>query len=245
MPEHELWVTKLFNDHLAGLGNSILNLFGLHAEDAARPWANYVTMEILVVLILAAAAAVLRPRLSVDRPGKAQQILEMVYGFLRGQSEETVGHDGPKYLHYFATIFLFILTANLIGLIPGFESPTMFPYVTVGCALVTFFYYNYVGARAQGAGKYAAHFAGPMPVLAPLMLPIELISHMARPLSLSVRLFANMYAGEQVTLVFLSLTYLVVPVAFMGLHIFVAFLQAYVFVLLTMTYVGGAVAHEH
>jgi F-type H+-transporting ATPase subunit a len=121
----------------------------------------------------------------------------------------------------------------------------MFPYVTVGCALVTFAYYNYVGARAHGGGKYMAHFAGPMPILAPLMLPIELISHLARPLSLSVRLFANMYAGEQVTLVFLSLTYLVVPVAFMGLHIFVAFLQAYVFVLLTMTYVGGAVATEH
>jgi F-type H+-transporting ATPase subunit a len=245
MPEHELWVTKLFNQHLAGFGNAILNFAGVHVEDPAHPWANYVTMEILVVLILAVLAAVLRPRLSMDRPGKVQQILELIYGFLRGQSEETVGHDGPKYLHYFATIFLFILAANLIGLIPGFESPTMFPYVTVGCALVTFAYYNYVGARAHGGGKYLAHFAGPMPILAPLMLPIELISHLARPLSLSVRLFANMYAGEQVTLVFLSLTYLVVPVAFMGLHIFVAFLQAYVFVLLTMTYVGGAVATEH
>jgi F-type H+-transporting ATPase subunit a len=84
-----------------------------------------------------------------------------------------------------------------------------------------------------------------MPWLAPLMVPIELISHMARPLSLTIRLYANMFAGEQVTLVFLGLTYFAIPVLFMGLHIFVSVLQAYIFMLLAMMYVGGAVAHEH
>jgi F-type H+-transporting ATPase subunit a len=94
-------------------------------------------------------------------------------------------------------------------------------------------------------GPYLAHFAGPMPLLAPIMIPIEIISHLARPLSLTIRLYANMFAGEMVTLTFLSLTYLVIPAVFMGLHVFVALLQAYIFMLLTMIYVGGAVAHEH
>jgi F-type H+-transporting ATPase subunit a len=148
-------------------------------------------------------------------------------------------------LALFGTLFVFILFSNLLGVIPGLESPTMFPQVPLGCALVTFAYYNWMGIRANGIGRYLAHFAGPIPAMAPLMAPIELISHMARPLSLTVRLFANMYAGEQVTLVFISLAYLVAPALFMGLHVFVAFLQAYVFTLLTMTYVGQAVAHEH
>jgi F-type H+-transporting ATPase subunit a len=102
-----------------------------------------------------------------------------------------------------------------------------------------------MGVQAHGAGKYLAHFAGPMPVMAPLMVPIEIISHLGRLLSLTVRLYANMFAGEQVTLVFLSLVPLVVPAVFMGLHVFVSFLQAFVFALLTMIYVGSAVEHEH
>lgn len=243
MHETELWVTRLFNDHLAGLGNLALGLFGLHT--APRPWANFVTMQILVAAIIVVLFALLRPRLSMDRPGKLQHTFEVVYQFLRGQSEEQVGHNGPHYIAYFGTIFIFILFANLLGVIPGFESPTMVPSVPLGCAVATFFYYNFVGFRAQGVFKYLAHFAGPMPLLAPLMVPIELISHMARPLSLTIRLFANMYAGEQVTVVFLTLTYFGVPALFMGLHVFVSFLQAYIFVLLTMMYVSGAVAQEH
>ena len=111
--------------------------------------------------------------------------------------------------------------------------------------MVAFLYYNFVGIRKNGPFKYLAHFAGPIWWMAPLMFLIEIISHLARPLSLTIRLFANMYAGEQVTLVFLSLTYFVAPVMFMGLHVFVSLLQAYIFMLLTMMYVGGAVAEEH
>jgi F-type H+-transporting ATPase subunit a len=98
---------------------------------------------------------------------------------------------------------------------------------------------------AIGPWKYAGHFAGPIWWMAPLMIPIEIVSHLARPLSLTIRLFANMYAGEQVTMVFLSLTYFLLPALFMGLHVFVGLLQAYVFMLLTMMYVGGAVSQEH
>jgi F-type H+-transporting ATPase subunit a len=245
MPEHEIWLTRLFNDHLAGLGNTILNTFGVHASHPDRPWVNFITMQLLVAAIIVVLFLVLRTRLSVDKPSHTQQVFEVIYEFLRGESQDQVGHDAHKYMGYFATIFIFILFSNLIGIIPGFESPTMAPSVPAGCALATFVYYNLMGIRANGILQYLKHFAGPMVLLAPLMLPIELISHLARPLSLTIRLFANMFAGEKVTVVFLSLTYLVIPAVFMGLHVFVAILQAYIFVLLTMMYVAGAVAHDH
>lgn len=245
MQEHELWITALFNNYLGGVGNSLLALIGQHAHDPVHPWTNFVTMQILVAIVLIGLIMVLRSSLSVDNPGKLQHIFELIYDFLHNTSEEIVGHNSHKYLSFFVTLFLFILTANLIGLVPGLEAPTMSPAVPLGCALAAFAYYNWQGIKEFGPVKYGAHFAGPLPALAPLMIPIELISHLARPLSLTIRLFANMYAGEQVTLVFLSLTYLFMPAVFMGLHFFVGILQAYVFVLLTMMYVGGAVAHEH
>ncbi len=242
--EHEILITRLFNDHLGGVGKSILDAIGVHAHNADRPWTNWMTMQLLVTVIVMVVFAVLKPKLSMDKPGKLQHIFESLYLFLKGESETNVGHHGHHYLPFFGTVFFFILFANLIGVIPGFESPTMFPYVPCGIAIAAFLYYNIAGIQAQGAGKYLAHFAGPVPAMAPLMFPIEIISNFARPLSLTVRLYANMYAGEQVTLVFLSLTYLVMPAVFMGLHVFVSFLQAYIFALMTMIYVGGATHHE-
>ena len=243
MHETELWITKLFNDYLADLGNALRHVVRIAPDP--RPWADFIAMQLLVVVILMVLFAILKPRLSVDRPGKLQHIFELLYGFLREQADEQVGHDGHLYLPFFGTIFFFILFCNLIGVIPGFESPTMIPSVPAGCAFAAFFYYNIVGIQAIGIWKYLGHFVGPMPALAILMIPIELVSHLARPLSLTIRLFANMYAGEQVTLVFLALTSLVAPAVFMGLHVFVSFLQAYIFALMTMMYVAGAVAHEH
>jgi len=243
MPEHEPWLTALFNDHLAGVANLALSTLGLKTSE--RPWSTSAATEIFVALLIVVLFAFLRSRLSMDRPGKLQHAFEVIYNFLHEQAEDNVGHDGSKYLPLFGTIFIFVLFSNLIGVIPTFESPTMFPEVPAGCALVAFAYYNLMGMREQGVGKYLAHFAGPMPALAILMIPIELVSHMARPLSLTIRLFANMYAGEKVTLVFLSLTYLIAPAIFIGLHVFVSFLQAYIFALMTMMYVAGAVAHEH
>jgi F-type H+-transporting ATPase subunit a len=242
MHESELWLTKLLNDHLANLGNAALGVVGMHAR---RPWANYVVMEILVALIVVVLFAMLRPKLSADNPGKLQHIFELIYNFLHQETEDQVGHHGLHYLGFFGTLFIFILFMNLIGVVPGFESPTMSPAVPLGCAAATFLYYNIMGFRANGVGKYLAHFAGPMPLLAPLMVPIEIISHLARPLSLTIRLYANMYAGEQVTLAFMGLVPLVIPAAFMGLHLFVSLLQAYIFMLMTMMYVAGATAHEH
>lgn len=244
MPENEIWLTRLFNDYLAGLGKWLLSLARVHAEHPSRPWTNFITMQILVAAIIVVLFAVLRPRLSMDRPGKTQHIFEAVYTFLRGEASDSIGHDGPKFLPFLGTLFFFILFSNLIGIIPGFESPTMNPSVPCGCALLVFVYYNFMGFKQQGILGYMAHFAGPIWWLAPLMIPIELVSHLARPLSLTIRLFANMLAGDKVTMAFLGLTYLVVPAVFMGLHVFVSFLQAYIFVLLTMIYLSETVPHE-
>jgi F-type H+-transporting ATPase subunit a len=243
MHETELWITKLFNEQIPGVGNTLIGLAGMPAQ--ARPWANFVTMQLLVAAFIIVLFALLKTRLSSDRPGNLQHTFEMVYDFVREQADEQVGHEGHRYVAYFGTIFIYILFSNLMGVIPGLEAPTMVPSVPAGCAIATFFYYNIVGVQANGIVKYLARFAGPMPLLAPLMIPIELVSHLARPLSLTIRLFANMFAGEQVTLVFLKLTFLFVPALFMGLHVFVSFLQAYIFMLLTMMYVAGAVSHEH
>src|SRR5215831_7338736 len=240
----EIAITRLFNDHLAGLGNALTGLVGLPHAD--RPWANFVTMQLLVAAIIIVLFAILKPRLSMDRPGKLQHTFELAYNFFNEQTEEQVGHHGHTYLAFFGTLFFFILFSNLIGVIPGFEAPTMASAsVPAGLAMAVFLYYNLVGIQANGIGKYLAHFAGPMPLLAPLMIPIELVSHMARPLSLTIRLWANMFAGEQVTGVFLRLTLVLVPAVFMGLHVFVSFLQAYIFMLLSMMYVAGATADEH
>lgn len=245
MPEHELWLTALFNDYLAGVANAILGLFNVHAENSARPWENWIVMELLVVAILMVLAAVVRASLSPDKPGKLQHVFELLYTFLKTQASE-VGVEHPeKYSAFFGTLFVFIAAMNLIGIIPIFESPTMAVFVPAGLAISTWVYYHVMGVRELGPGKYMKHFLGPVIWLAPLMIFIEIIGHFARMLSLTVRLYGNMFAGEQITTVFIGLTYLVVPVIFMGLHVFVAFLQAYVFSLLTMIYVSMATAHEH
>jgi F-type H+-transporting ATPase subunit a len=245
MPEHELWLTALFNDYLAGVGNAILGIFNLHAENPTRPWENWVVMELLVVALLMILAAAIRASLSPDKPGKLQHIFELLYGFLKTQASE-VGIEHPeKYSAFFGTLFVFIAAMNLIGIIPIFESPTMTVFVPAGLAISTWVYYHVMGVRELGPLQYMKHFLGPVIWLAPLMIFIEIIGHVARMLSLTVRLYGNMFAGEQITNVFISLTKLVVPVIFMGLHVFVAFLQAYVFSLLTMIYVSMATSHEH
>ncbi len=245
MPEHELAITAIFNDNLAGIANAFLTAVGRHGGD--RPWSNWMVMQLLVIGLLMLLFGILRSRISMDKPGGLQHLVEVVYEFLGQQAHEIIGHDYKRYLPIVVTIFFFVLIANLIGLIPAFESPTMFPPVTLGLALLSFLFYNIQGMRAQGVGKYIAHFAGPIWWMAPLMFVIEIVSHLARPMSLTVRLYANMFAGEQVTMVFIGLTKIVFPVIFFGLHLFVSFLQAYIFALMTLVYVGGAVEHadEH
>jgi len=247
MQEHEveLWTTKLFNRYLASPLDSLLAKIGQPAPDPAHPWQNWITMEILVVLIIMVLFAILRSRLSYDKPGKLQITFEAIYDFVNGQASEGIGHGSSKFVPFLGTLFIFILFMNLIGVIPGFESPTMTTAVPAGLAISVFLYYNVMGFRSHGVGRYLLHFAGPVWWMAPIMIPIELISHMARPLSLTIRLFSNMFAGEKVFMTFLALTYIAAPAIFMGLHVFVSFLQAFIFMLITLIYVGSAVAHEH
>src|SRR5215468_2158404 len=113
MHETELWITKVFNDYLAGAGNAVLSLAGLHAEHPDRPWANYITMQILVAIIVVLIFAILRPRLSTDKPGTLQHIFEAIYNFLHDQANDQVGHDAHRYLAFFGVLFIFILFANL------------------------------------------------------------------------------------------------------------------------------------
>lgn len=241
----ENWLTAIFNHYLAGVANAILGLVNLKANDPAHPWETWLVMELLVFAILILLVAAVKPKLSADRPGKLQHLFETTYGFLKTQASEVGIHHPEKYVNFFGTLFVFILAMNLIGIIPTFESPTMSVYVPAGLAVCTWVYYHVMGVRELGFWKYLAHFGGPILALAPLMFFIEIIGHFARMLSLTVRLYGNMFAGEQITNVFISLTYLVVPVVFMGLHVFVSFLQAYVFTLLTMIYVSIGTSHEH
>src|SRR5579862_5222566 len=242
---NENWLTAIFNKYLSGAANAGLGVFGLKAHDAAHPWETWLVMELLVVAILVVTVAMARSQLSVDHPGKLQHAAEGIYSFLSTQASE-VGIEHPeKYLNFFATLFIFILAMNLIGIIPAFESPTMTVYVPAALAVSAWVYYHVMGVRELGFWKYLAHFGGPILALAPLMFFIEIIGHVARMLSLTVRLYGNMFAGEQITNVFITLTYLFFPVIFMALHVFVSFLQAYVFTLLTMIYVSIGTSHEH
>jgi F-type H+-transporting ATPase subunit a len=254
--EHELWLTALLNWLLASPVTALLEALGFHVESPAHPIPNHVAMQILVAGIILVVLAVARRRLSVDKPGSLQQVLELVVEGLGSQAEEIVGHGGKKFLPLLLTLALFIFLSNVLGLVPILESPTgiyepeaPFPmigiYVTLGCALVALVYYHYWGIRHHGVVGYVRTFMGSVIFIAPLMFVIEVVSHLARGLSLSVRLFANMMAGHLVSLVFFSLIPVIVPVIFEGLHLFVALLQTYIFVMLTMVYLAGAVSEEH
>jgi F-type H+-transporting ATPase subunit a len=251
--EEQLGLTALFNQYLSGVGNSLLGLVNLTAKDPRHPWENWIVMELLVVAILMVTVAILRAGLSVENPGKLQHVFEIIRDFLKTSAEEAGVHHADQYVPYVGTIFIFILSMNLIGMIPAFESPTMSPWVPAGLAIVTFFYYNAMGFKANGIG-YLKHFMGPVLWLAPLMVLIEIMSHFIRPLSLTVRLFGNMFAGEQITNVFLTmnvplwaipLARLVGVLISLGLHVFVALVQAYVFTLLAIIYIAGATDHGH
>jgi F-type H+-transporting ATPase subunit a len=245
MLSEQLPFTELLNKTLAGPVTNLLNAVGVHPHHPEAPISNAVAMQVLVVLLMLLLFVLVRMRLSAENPGGLQHIFEGLHGFIRGQSKEIIGPHSESYTPFLAALFSFVLIANLIGVIPGFESPTATPAVPLGLAICAFIYYNAMGVKKQGPLRYAAHFAGPLPVLAPLMVPIEIVSHLARVMSLTIRLFANMFAGDMVTLVFFSLVPLGVPVVFLGLHIGVSLLQAYIFALLTMVYLAGAVAEEH
>jgi F-type H+-transporting ATPase subunit a len=186
-----------------------------------------------------------RSSLSVEKPGRLQMSMEAVHNFFNTMAHDIIGHGHKRYVPFIVTLGLFILLSNLLGLIPGFLSPTQFAFVPLGCAIATWIYYHAHGVRKQGPVHYVAHFAGPVPAMAPLMFPIEIISHTARLMSLTIRLWANIFAGDLITLAFFSLVPIGLPLLFLGLHFFVAILQAFIFVILTTIYLAGAVGESH
>ena len=224
-------------EHHSALSGILESVFHIHLPD-------HVVMAIFVALLLLGFALWFKSRISVENPGKLQLVLEALVGGVIGMLEETVGHKGRQFLGLVGTLGLFILVSNLLGLVPFFSSPTVSLNMPVGCALVTFLYYNFQGIRAQGVGPYFKHFLGPVLPLAIIMLPIEIISHISRVLSLSIRLFGNIFGEELVVLVLASLIPFVVPVPMMLFGVFGSILQAFVFIMLTMIYLGGAVAAE-
>ncbi len=209
------------------------------------PITNAVAVEALVFVLLLAYFVAIRMTLSVENPGPVQHLAEMTHEFVSGQSESIIGHGYEQFTNYLTVLLLFILICNLIGLLsPWFESPTADVTVPLGFALVTFVYYHYHGVRANGLG-YIKQFLGPVWWLYPLLFPIEIISHLARVLSLTVRLYANIFAGDLLILAFFSLIPIGIPVLFIGLHFGVDIIQSYVFMLLATIYLSLAVAHDH
>jgi F-type H+-transporting ATPase subunit a len=242
--QDSLAITRLLNQLFGGIVASVMHAVGLPANPATA--INDTTaLEILVVAGLIAFFIVVRLSLSVEKPSAPQQVAEMIHEFIGGQGEQIIGHGYERFQAFLTCIALFVLLNNLLGLVPGVVTPTSQPVVPLGLAVLTFLYYNYHGIRTQGPIGYIKHFAGPVWWMSWLILPIEVVSHLARVLSLTIRLYANMLASDLVTLVFFSLIPFAVPTIFLGLHFAVSIIQAFVFMLLTMIYLSLATAHDH
>jgi F-type H+-transporting ATPase subunit a len=234
---------------------------------------DHVTYTWLVMIVLATIAFIASRNVQLV-PRGLQNAIEVVLEQFIGMIDDVMGHEGRKYLPLIATLGLFILGANLLSLVPGMAGPTANLNTTAACALVVFFAYHYIGVRKQGALTYLKHFMGPVPLaLKPLMFVIEIISHLARPLSLTLRLFGNMVGGHILLAIIFFLmgldgligwalsgsgigavvggiggaVMIVFTVGFLyPLKILVSFLQAFIFVMLTMLYISGAIEEaEH
>lgn len=206
-----------------------------------------------IVIVLLSVLSYLGTRRMQPIPGRLQNALELIVGGLNEFVKGIIGPGGEKHTPFVATIFLYILLNNLIGMIPGALAPTSSLNTTVALALLTFLYVQYQGIRAQGVWGRLKHLAGPVPMLAPLMVPIEIIGELARPLSLSIRLFGNIFGEEQVIVILAGLAYFILPflpvpyqLPMMVFGIFTSFVQALVFTMLTCVYLSlTAGSEEH
>jgi len=237
---------------LRGTEIRMYQAIGMSSTDAVQKAASVnsmLSLEVLVAGALILFFLVVRLTLSVEHPNPAQQLAEMIHERVGDLSEQVIGHGYERFQAFVTCVGLFILLNNfiglVIGLIPGVETPTALPEVPLGIAVLTFLYYNFHGIRVQGPIGYLKQLAGPLWWLAPLLFPIEIISHLARMMSLTIRLYANMFASDLLTLVWFSIIPVAVPSVFLGLHFAVSVIQAFVFMLLAMIYLSMAVAEEH
>jgi len=271
MTEHLNWFTVLLNHWFGGAVLSLLHALHITPDNPANPIPNHVAMGIVVFLIAVLFFLWLKPRISVDKPGAAQQVMEFLLTNdmrvgIQDLLEDSIEEHPRQYVNMVGSISIFILFANAISLIPAFDSPTGHPAVPLACAILTFVSFNWWGLRHHGPIGYAKTFAGPVWWLSWLLFPVEIISTLARLLSLTVRLWANIFASELIYVVFLGLLMApgqhfavthpalswvlavfpaLLPVAFILLHAFVAVVQAFVFTILPAVYIGMATSHDH
>ena len=276
MEEHVLGITRFVNHILGPLAAALLSKLHIQPANSELPIPQHVVMGIVTVLIGTICALLVRPRLSVEKPAALQQVAEFLltnpleFG-IRDLLVENVGPEGVRYVPFVGAISVFILISNLMAVFPFFIAPTGVVTVPLACAVLTFLYFNYQGARHHGIVGYLKTFAGNPHgaggwALALLLFPVEIISTTARLLSLTVRLWANMFASDLIYVIFLGLLGggaafgwskspvlgvvlgifpAVIPLLFIALHIFVSVVQAYVFTVLPAVYLGLATSDEH
>jgi F-type H+-transporting ATPase subunit a len=207
---------------------------------------DHVIMALLVAGVVAALLIAVRRRLSLDRPSAMQQVLELLLSGLRNLTEDVIGHGhGAAFVPFVAALAFFIFLSNIFGLIFFLQPPTSNTSTTFALSITAFLFYNIVGIARLGPITYARHFVGPVWWLFPLMVPLEIISHLARVLSLALRLFGNIFGEHTATGIFVGLVPFLVPWPMMGLGILGATIQTFIFVMLTTVYISGAIAHEH
>ena len=247
MHETPLLIVDVFNAVLGPPVSAALGALGFHL-DSVHPIPPFMVMILIIVLGLTGLCLFVRSRLSVEHPGKLQILMEDGVQALVGMMEQWIGPKGPRYLPLVGTLFVFILCSNYLGLVPGFMAPTSSINVTLGCALTIWVYYHFHGFKEQGIVNYIKHFALPpgSPIwMAPLMFIIEIISHLSRVMSLSLRLFGYIFGEELVIAILFGLVPFIIPLPMMFLGLITGGLQAFIFVLLSIIYLQGAVAVEH
>lgn len=224
--EHPLNLTSFFSPHIQETYLHVIMLF-------------------IAVLVIACLGFFVSTRLKNEIPRGSQNIFEYLVGGLYSLGGNIMGKDGIAYMPFVVGIGAYVIISNLMGLVPFLAAPTANMNTAAAPAICVFFLYNYIGIKKFGAG-YIKHFLGPIPVLAPFMFIVELISHIARPLSLTMRLFGNI-AGEDlvIAILFFLIPYIIVPLPMYFLAVFTATLQAFVFMVLTMVYIGGALEEAH
>ena len=205
----------------------------------------HVTYTWVIMIVLAISSYLVGRRITLIPEGGGQNFFEAAVEWIANFMEENIGHGGSKYMPLIGTLAFFILSCNLIGLIPGFISPTANINTNAAMAVVVFLSYHYIGIKKHGIVKYIKSFTGPIWWMAPLMLPVEIISHLARPLTLTLRLFGNI-KGEDIILVILASVFpLLAPVPMMFLAILTSIIQTVIFSLLSMFYIAGALEEHH
>jgi F-type H+-transporting ATPase subunit a len=227
-------------------------LFGPYTAETAIPW--YTIMFVIACILTVVLIWMFKGKLSEDDPKPGQLTLEAGFLALKDLATSVIGVHGFRYFPVIATFAVLILVSNLMGLFPLFMAPTAHVSVTFALGIASFIYYTYIGVKENGVGGYLAHFAGPklpfvmMLFITPLIFLIEIFSNLIRPGTLGIRLFANMYADEQIAMIISGLfppyTQILVPVILIPLAIFIAVVQAFVFTLLSLIYISG-VSHAH